>query len=267
MNPAIHAHRFEHGADDPSGRPAGVPLVLLHGWGLNRRVFDDLGARLSTRRDVVAVDLPGHGQSAPMPWEYFCAELLAALPDPIDLLGWSLGGQLALELAHLAPQSVRRLVLIATTPKFLASPDWPAAMQPAVLEAFAIQLGQDYRRTVTEFLELQVRGSQHADAQLLALRTALLAHGEASPAALQLGLDWLRTRDLREKVRSLAQPTLALAGQYDRVTPSAASRALAHAMPIARFAELRRAGHAPFLSHLTECVGEIECWLDAPTPG
>ncbi len=239
------------------------PLVLLHGWGLNCRVFDALAASFGSTRDVFAADLPGHGASAFIPWDDYRAALLAALPARFDLLGWSLGGQLALELAAQAPTRVARLVLIATTPKFVASADWPHGMRPDVLAHFATQLAQDYRRTVTDFLELQVRGSQDAEATLAALRAALLAHGEAQPPALAAGLTWLRETDLRDRCPQVLQPTLAISGQYDRVTQSAALRALAASLPQARFVELRRAGHAPFLSHRAECVAAIEAWLTA----
>jgi pimeloyl-[acyl-carrier protein] methyl ester esterase len=259
----VHLQRFE----PPSRAPDARPLVLLHGWGLNGRVFDTLAAGLATRSDVYAADLPGHGSSSFMPWDDYCTRLLAALPARFDLLGWSLGGQLALELARLSPQRVARLVLITTTPKFVASAEWPHGMRPEVLARFAAHLEQDYRRTVTEFLELQVRGSQDADATRHSLRAALLAHGEARPAALAAGLEWLRTQDLRDSSRLLPQPTLAIAGQYDRVTLPAAMRALAAAMPHAQAVELRRAGHAPFLSHPAETLTTIQHWLDSvPAP-
>ncbi|HVS78290.1 MAG TPA: alpha/beta fold hydrolase, partial [Steroidobacteraceae bacterium] len=123
-------------------RGSGPTLVLLHGWGLNVRVWDGFAAALCGRFRIVAVDLPGHGRS---PWDAERSSLdgqaaqiretVAGLADEYSLLGWSLGGQIALRLAagqNAAGERARppaagvgRLVLIATTPRFIAGSDWP----------------------------------------------------------------------------------------------------------------------------------------------
>jgi pimeloyl-[acyl-carrier protein] methyl ester esterase len=241
------------------------PLVLLHGWGLNLRALDPLRAALGPVPPTLAVDLPGHGRSAPESWPQFQASLLAQLPARVALLGWSLGGQLALSLARAAPDKITRLILIATTPRFEAAADWPHGLAPAIVAQFARQLDTDYRRTVSDFLDLQVRGSAHADSVLGTLRAALLEHGEASTAALAAGLDLLRATDLRAVLPDIRQPTLVIGGQYDRVTPPAAQRELARRLPGAQYVELRKAAHAPFLSHTTECAAAIRAFLTGAT--
>jgi hypothetical protein len=80
----------------------------------------------------------------------------------------------------------------------------------------------------------------------------LFAHGEAHPKSLVTGLTTLENSDLRPMLSLVRAPTLVIAGQYDRVTLPAASRALAEALPDARYVEIRRAAHAPFLSHTAE---------------
>jgi pimeloyl-[acyl-carrier protein] methyl ester esterase len=229
----------------------GPPLLLLHGWGMNLAVFQALRAQLARRYAVTALDLPGHGASA---WPEGCTgarqlELLAAaLPPGAALIGWSLGGQLALRLAAQPAHRVRRLVLIASTPRFLAAPDWPHALPASVLEQFAAQLERDPAATVQQFLQLQVRADRAADTTLAALRAALERHGEAQPAALRAGLALLADTDLRLLAPDVTVPTLLIAGQSDRVTPPQAAAALAGLMPRAQLLELPRAGHAPFLS-------------------
>ena len=147
-------------------RGRGPDLVLLHGWGLNLRVWDGLTRELAKSFRVIAVDLPGHGRSpwnskartpAEQAWQVHAT--LASRSDRYSLLGWSMGGQIAIDLAAAMPGSVERLVLVATTPRFAASEDWPHGMPPATLEKLATQLRTNYKRTVSEFLELQVRGS------------------------------------------------------------------------------------------------------------
>jgi len=245
---------------------AGPPLVLLHGWALNLRVFDALARELAASHRVIAVDLPGHGCS---PWDDGADiqarvdAVLEVLPARATVLGWSLGGQYALRLAARAAERVERLALIATSPRFVAAPDWPHGLAPAVLERFAAQLSADLDGTVRDFLELAVRGSAAAPATLAALRAALSTHGTATPPALAAGLAQLAGDDLREPARRIAQPALVIAGQYDRVTPPGAAAVLTTLLPHATHVELRRAGHAPFLSHATECLAALRAFLAA----
>jgi pimeloyl-[acyl-carrier protein] methyl ester esterase len=240
-------------------RGSGPALVLLHGWGLNVRVWDGLTAALCDRFRIIAVDLPGHGRSVWVPERSSLAEQAAQIAETVgaitaeySLLGWSLGGQMALQLVATADQAADRLVLIATTPRLTAGPDWPHGAPPERLAAQAQGLETDYRRTVSDFLELQVRGSAGSAAALEQLRAALFAHGYPGVAALARGLELLRETDLRPLLANITLPTLVIAGQYDRVTLPAASHALADALANARYVEIRRAAHAPFLSHLPE---------------
>jgi pimeloyl-[acyl-carrier protein] methyl ester esterase len=258
-------------------RGEGPDLVLLHGWGLNLRVWDGLASVLEKSFRLIAVDLPGHGRSewnpkartpAEQAWQIHAT--LQSVSDRYSLLGWSLGGQIALDLAAAVPGSVERLVLVATTPRFAASPDWPHGMPPSVLEKMANQLRTNYKRTVHDFLELQVRGSVASEKVLADLQASLFAHGEAHPKALVAGLTTLENSDLRPMLNLVRAPTLVIAGQYDRVTLPAASRALAEALPDARYVEIRRAAHAPFLSHTAEFATLVTSFLrgetDAVTP-
>lgn len=247
-------------------RGSGEPLVLWHGWGMNLRVFDPLVARLARRFRVTSFDLPGHGRSAwPAEGDFDQAlpELLSRLPPACTLAGWSMGGLLALRAAQLAPGRIRALILMHSTPKFVADASWPHGVAGSVLQQFAESLLTAPERTVTDFLDLQVRGSRDAAAVLAQLRGALQQHGYARPAALAAGLGLLQRADLRGLVGGLRMPALIIAGQYDRVTPPAASRALCALMPDARFEELPRAGHASFVSHAERVAALCEDWLPA----
>jgi pimeloyl-[acyl-carrier protein] methyl ester esterase len=245
------------------------PLVLLHGWGLNLRVFDALADALATHYRVTAIDLPGHGRS---PWTaslaapQWLAGIASLLPRAATLVGWSLGGQLALQLASQPELAVRRLVLIATSPRFVQAPDWPQGLTAATLRSFAEQLARDAPRTIADFLELQVRGSADAGAAQASLRHALQQHGSAHAEALRIGLALLEHNDLRELARRVDLPTLLISGQYDRVTSPHAAEALSRLMPQAQLLQIARAGHAPFLSHLSQVSAALLDFAAAPPP-
>jgi pimeloyl-ACP methyl ester carboxylesterase len=98
----------------------GPPVVLLHGLGLSRAVFDPVLPALSSRFRVLRLDLRGHGASPapdpPVPYVHaddVRATLDALGLDRVDLVGQSLGGAVAVDLALAHPERVRRLALLA----------------------------------------------------------------------------------------------------------------------------------------------------------
>lgn len=254
-------------------------LVMLHGWALNLRVFDGLVSRLTdahvgARVEIIRLDLPGHGRARePTAWQQpsdraweigeVADHLLAQMPERAVVLGWSLGAKLALEIAVRAPERVTGLILVSATPKFAATADWPHGAPAARLDALAAALRSDYRRTVSDFLSLQVRGSAEATSTLDHLRRALLDRGECPPDVLLRALRLLHEVDQRTSLSRIATPTLVIAGAYDRVVHPEASRALAQRIPGARYVELPRCGHAPFLSHESDVVDLVREFLGA----
>src|ERR1700731_439450 len=121
-------------------RGRGRDLVLLHGWGLNLRVWDELADALARTFRVTSIDLPGHGKSdwdarasTPAAQAWRVHETLAPLTQRYAPLGWALGGQVALDLTAAMPAGVERLALVATTPKFLAATGWRCGTAPALL--------------------------------------------------------------------------------------------------------------------------------------
>jgi len=247
----------------------GPCLVLLHGWGLNSHVWDALVPRLAERFTVRCVDLPGHGASTWPPEFHDLASLARTLENAIEpgcaLLGWSLGALAALQLALERPSDIAALITVAGTPKFLQDATWPYGVEPAVLESFATHLQADFATTVREFLALQVRGDEHAYATLRTLRREVLAQ-PPDPRALAAGLDVLRHADLREQLARIRAPALVIAGERDRLTPPEATRELAASLPHARYHQVERAAHAPFLSHTDEFTREVGQFLARVLP-
>ena len=250
----------------------GPPLVLLHGWAMHSGLWQPVVPMLSRRFRVHNVDLPGHGLSPSVtPYTIFAlvdavASAVATLPDihdaPQTLLGWSLGGLVALEWARVRPHDVGALVLTATTPCFVQRDDWQHAMSAATLERFGDELVASYRLTLQRFLTLQMQGSEHSRAGLARMRTTLFARGEPAPAALRAALALLAATDLRDSVAQIAQPALVIAGDRDTLTPPAATRWLADALPGATLAPIAGAGHAPFISHAEEFLAALERFAD-----
>jgi pimeloyl-[acyl-carrier protein] methyl ester esterase len=235
----------------PHPSPLTPALVFLHGWGLHGGIWTDIERRLGGRA-CLTPDLPGYGVTpsvTPYTAETLADYLAAKAPDPCTVIGWSLGGMVALAWAVRHARQVRALVLVGTTPVFVNRADWAAGIDAEVLGGFARDLGRDYRATLLRFLALQARGGEAARAVIARLRATVFERGEPTPAVLAAGLELLRSVDLRPQVGQVRCPTLVVHGGHDTLCPIAAGRWLAGHLPQARLAVHARAAHAPFLSH------------------
>jgi pimeloyl-[acyl-carrier protein] methyl ester esterase len=239
-------------------RGSGPELVMLHGWGLHSGIWDKFAPLLEANFRVTRVDLPGHGRSdwqGATSLQEWVEAVLAAVPAPAAWLGWSLGGLLASRAAMLAPEKVAALLTMASSPCFVRKPGWQTAMLPSLLENFSAELAEDYERTLTRFLSLQVRGSAHAAAVLKTLRTTLLAQGAPDKDALAAGLEILGTTDLRPGMQDIVCPILLIMGERDTLVPVNAGRETLRLCSDARLEVIEAAGHAPFLA-APEAVAE-----------
>lgn len=239
----------------------GPDLVLLHGWSMNSQIWQPLLPLLENHFTCHCVDLPGHGLS---PWQsndadlsHLLVQLKTLLPMQAIWLGWSLGGQIALQMASQYPERVQRLIGIATTPKFVANGEWPDAMPTHTFSQFAAALESDQAETLKRFIALQAKGALHSQHALKALCDALAA-ALPSSAALRAGLVWLETWDQRAMLSALTVPVSILLGQKDNLIPQPVAKALQHLKPALEVEIIVGAGHAPFLSHPESCANFIK---------
>jgi pimeloyl-[acyl-carrier protein] methyl ester esterase len=238
-------------------------VVLLHGWAMTARVWKDFAARLEPRYRVHAPDLPGYGTAQgceARTLAALAAVLARAAPARCQVVGWSLGGQVALAWARAAPQQVTRLALIGVTPCFVQRADWPHAVAADVLAAFSAGLDADTAGTLRRFVSLQAQDDEQERNVARQLRIAL-ASG-AGPA-LADGLRLLQETDLRDELGSIRQPALVLHGDRDRLVPPAAADYLSRRLPAAWLTAVRGAAHAPFLSRPAEVAAAVEEFFGA----
>ena len=244
----------------------GPNLTLLHGWGLNGAVWNGVRDTLAERYTLHIVDLPGHGLSQGSATTTITAmadAVAGAIPKRSHVLGWSLGGLVAQDLARRHDERINKLILVATTPSFLQRNNWPHAVQPAVLADFGARLSNNYAATIKSFLALQVLNTPNVRDTVNKLQKAILSRGTINLHALTTALEILRTTDLREQVPTLAQPALVIQGDHDALTPEPAARWLAEHMPNACYAMIARAAHAPFMSHRDAFLRELDLFLQA----
>jgi len=226
-------------------RGSGQPVLLINGLGGSLGLWQALHRDLMDF-EVVSFDAPGAGRTTTPRTVYsmsdlarFVTRLLDGLGyDTVDVVGYSFGGALAQQLAHQAPERVRRMVLVATTcgwggvPGTLAST--LAAMTPIRLLS---------KRAYG--LSVPLLAGTHAEADLLrALATERLNtrpsiwgyYKQLLAGWTWTSLPWLAT---------IEHPALVVAGSDDRLLPLANSQILAAHLPNARI--LVQEGHGHYL--------------------
>ena len=236
----------------------GSDLVLLHGWGVNSTVFAPIAKELSRDYKVFNVDLPGFGESEECfgGIEFWTNVIAENIPDDAILIGWSLGGLLAMNLAIHHSNKVNKLVTIASSPCFLANENeqWPG-MSPQIFDQFSHQLNLDPDKAVERFLAIQAIGSESMKVDIKQLKHAI--ETKARLTGLNQGLDILKNVDLRQQISNISQPWLRIWGGRDGLVP----RQVIERLPNnAHDAILGKASHAPFISHRLEFIQILLKW-------
>jgi len=234
----------------------GPPLLLLNGIGLDLSAWGPLAQALRGERQLVLADFRGSGLSGPPPEPCTTARLAAdalALLDhlslgSVDVLGLSLGGLVAQELALLAPDRVRSLVLAATAARLpgrtrRALDAWRRLLLAGVdADAFRAE----------QFAWVLGAATLEDDALTEGILTALAGAPVPSAAGFAAQAGACLAHDTRERASRIGAPALVLAGEDDVLLPAAAAEELARLLPRGRF-ERHPGGHA-FLSESTAAV-------------
>ncbi len=249
----------------------GPPLLLLHGFTGNRRTFAHLRERLTPRASVVAVDLPGHGQSAFSPDTTFASTLAAllALLDALELLsvdvaGYSLGARVALGLAAQSPTRVRRLVLESGSPglrrrRARGERRRQDEALAARIEAEGVDAFVEHWEALPLFAGVRALSAEVQEA----LRARRLG-GKAEGLALSLRRLGLGAQpSYWSALPSIRTPTLVLSGGRDEKF-TAVARRMAAELPVVWGHVFPGVGHAPHLEVPDAWAREVNGFLSTP---
>jgi len=243
----------------------GTDIVLLHGWGMHSGIWQSLPQQLAQQMTqqhrITTIDLPGHGNSSATiktdTLEKLAETIAPHLPTQAIIIGWSLGGMAAMQLALMLPEKISRLILITSSARFTQTNNlninqtghWPHAMAPEVLQQFSQMLQQDPQATLRRFLSLQLRGCDNERELLRQLLQLLNQSDMPNNDALRDTLNILAKSDLRHQIKNINCPVRLIYGQHDRIVPSSVGDTMTNCLPNAKQHTIAGAGHAPFLSH------------------
>ncbi len=235
----------------------GEIIVLLHGWAMHTGVWRDFAQQLAENYQVICLDLPSHGHSDALPnfeLALISEQLIKEFPqEPCIVLGWSLGGTVALDLKQRFPIRIKALALLAGNPCFVKRENW-AGMELTLLHRFKDNLMKDCHATLLRFLSLQILGLNNYKVLVKTLRIALQETPVPKQSVLEQGLILLKETDLRSVVGELNCSLLLILGDRDTLVPVAVGEQMKSLQPKLFLHILKKAGHVPFLSHQNELL-------------
>ncbi len=257
-----------------------IPLVLIHGWGLNSAVWqpfvDNLSDVFFDMFNIITIDLPGFGTNIdkdihPYSLTNICQYITNTIAQPAIYLGWSLGGLVATEMALCYPEKVLGLITVASSPRFLEEiptkeennqERW-SGIKVKVLESFYQQLQIDTKKTISGFLKIQAMGSPHIRQDIKQISQLVFQHEMASKATLDQSLKLLESSDYRKQLEAIKQPFLRLYGEADSLVPKLIIEKIAKLAENSEQHVFKQASHAPFISHADDFKQILSNWLVA----
>lgn len=227
-----------------------LPLLLLPGTVCDSRLFEPLLRQLALPLTHV-IDMTGEATTSDL-----AARILAEAPERFSLLGFSLGGIVALEMVAQAPERIARLALIDTTPR----PD-PAAEGKKRHAALDRARAHGMETYIDDGWTRLVASANAGNADLKALISAMARDAGPDALASQTGVA-IHRADSRKRLGAIAVPTLILAGEAEQVCPLDAHEELAAGIPGAQYFTIPDAGHFAPLENPAAVARHVRHWLD-----
>jgi pimeloyl-[acyl-carrier protein] methyl ester esterase len=238
-------------------------IVLLHGWGFSRLIWETFIPYLENDFDVTCLDLLGYGDNittTQVTLEKISQDVIDKLPTSPILLGWSLGGLVAMHIAAHHPERLSHLITITSTPRFMATTGWPG-MSVTTMDRFCADLIKDHQQLLQHFIYLQFHDALKDRQHIKALKKHLKDSVSPSPTVLNDTLSILKNTDLRSQMKTIQCPQQYLFGRLDTIVPARVSDKIKLLAPNAKVSVLPKVSHAPFLSDPQRCYQHIMAGL------
>jgi len=244
---------------------SGPAVLFIHGWTFNRTVWERQVVATRDRHTAVTVDVRGHGESSHPRTGYSIASMAADLEQlvralnvaKVAIVGWSMGGMIAMELARRLGERASALVVVCSTAGGLAdaldaSKDEAAGMRAAI--------DADFRAFVRDFAPRLFKAG--AASPFLSWAVSQMQKTPAHVAGT--AFDALVAADLRPALKEIVAPTAVFHGRHDAITPLASGEEIAKGIRGAKLTIFEESGHAPFLEEPERFNEALVAFLASP---
>jgi len=239
---------------------SGAPLLVIHGE-LGVPGWLDSFARLAEHYDVVVPSLPGYGQSSRPDWIMGVHDLAAwvtwfardlEVRSPLNVIGCSLGGWIAAEIATVAPQFINRMVLVGAMG---IKPD-KGEIFDYFLDSGMTGLRRAFHRPdeSAEFLRYWGKDWAPEEADLVEQHREMTCRLAWKP--------YMHSLTLRHLLRGVRTPTLLVWGREDAITPLDSGEIYERAIPRARLVTIPNCGHMPEMEKPAEFAELVRSFLN-----
>jgi non-heme chloroperoxidase len=262
VEPGVNIHYEDRGA--------GAPIVFIHGWGGSADAWDYQVLDLAPSYRCITVDLRGHGDSD-KPWgdydyDLFVRDIDALLTQlelkDVTLVGWSMGGHIALKYAHEHPDRLARVVITGSGPRFWQAEDapygTPAGDVPGLIDAVK------YARTET-ISGLYVNNFHRTD--LVPTKDWFVQIGWRVPAFVGLtSFQALIDNDLRGILPEISTPVHIFSGRHDLIWDPRWSEEAHRLLPDSTLTFFENSGHVAFVENRVEWNATLVDVLEGRPP-
>ncbi|MBX9451609.1 MAG: alpha/beta hydrolase [Mesorhizobium sp.] len=223
----------------------GQPLILIHGVGANLQSWDRVCEALNGEFDIVRCDLRGHGESAPIDTPYsikeFAADIIAVMDDARiargHLVGFSLGGLIAQELARAYPDRFDRVVLLSAVAGRTPEEREKVVSRLQMIRDGGIDaiVGAAHDRWFTQ--EFARRHPEVIDQRIAELKAVHV------PSYLEAYRVFGLT-ELVDRLAEISQPTLVMTGEFDQGSNVRMAETMHRLIPNSELRILQRLKHS-----------------------
>ena len=238
-----------------------LDCVLLHGWGINKSIWDGFADQLNgfDRIDkiclyTIAKDINADGVDA------LAVSVEKMIENNTVIIAWSFGGLVATCLANRTDKT-KAIVYIASVPCFVNKPDWNNVIDKNSIFDLQSSLLSNPKKTIEYFAGLIAHGDKEAKNIIKTLRSHVA--NEKYSATLSFWLNELFEQDQRKEFAALKIPTLHLLGEHDALISPEVIKQLEQLLHQTEYKIIKNSCHALFVGQPEETINLINEFISA----